>query len=154
MFEPLAKHHDKKGFDCGNVVLNHYLQTMASQHAKKGIAQTHILADGATIKAFYTLSNLHLNNDDDKIKGFPRLIPAILLGRMAVSVNYQGQNISRLMLAHALNKIKQLAIDTGICFVVIDAKTDKLADYYERLGFRRTDQAKRLILQVSKITEN
>lgn len=152
MFEPLAKHHSKKAFDCGNVILNHYLQTMASQHAKKGISQTHVLADGATIKAFYTLSNLHIDNAHSKITGYPQQIPAILIGRMAVSVEYQGQGISKMILAHALAKIKRLATDTGISFVVIDAKTDDLADYYERLGFRRTDEPKRLLLQVAKIT--
>lgn len=151
LFEPLAKHHDKKAFDCGNVILNHYLQTMASQHAKKHIAQTHVLADGATIKAFYTLSNLHLNNEQGKIKGYPRLIPAILIGRIAVSIDYQGQGLSKIAIAHALAKIKQLAKDTGISFIIIDAKTDELASYYERLGFRRTDEPSRLILQMAKI---
>lgn len=62
MFEILNKTHDKASFDCGNEPMNAYLKTMANQHAKKGMSVTHILADNGTIKAFYTLSNMHINN--------------------------------------------------------------------------------------------
>ncbi|WP_410472849.1 GNAT family N-acetyltransferase [Faucicola mancuniensis] len=151
MFELLNKQHDKASFDCGNPIINHYLQHMASQHAKKGIAQTHVLADGKVIKAFYTLSNLHLDSREQRIKGYPNLIPAILIGRMGVSVDYQGQGLSKKLIAHALVKIRHLAVQTGIGFVVIDAKTDELVAYYERLGFKKTDNPYRLILAVAKL---
>ena len=45
MFNLLDKRHDRIAFDCGNDEINRYLQTMASQHAKKGITRTHVLTD-------------------------------------------------------------------------------------------------------------
>lgn len=48
-------------------------------------------------------------------------------------------------------KIRHLAVQTSIGFVVIDAKTDELVAYYERLGFKKTDNPYRLILAVAKL---
>jgi hypothetical protein len=38
--ETLNQTHKRKYFDCGNELLNQYLQKMARQHAVKGIART------------------------------------------------------------------------------------------------------------------
>lgn len=135
--EQLAKHHDKKNFDCGNDEINRYLQTMASQHAKKGISQTHVLANDDTIRGFYTLSVINLDNQQGMIKGYPLFIPAVLIGRVGVALNEQGQGLANQLISHAMNQIKAISHIVGVAFVVIDAKTDKLADYYERLGFIR-----------------
>lgn len=151
IFEPLAKRHDRTAFDCGNDEMNRYLQTMASQHAKKGIARTHVLADEAIIKAFYTLSNMSILNHDGKVKGYPRDIPAILIGRLAVDKQYQGLGLSKQALSDALKGIKQYALFSGIAFVVIDAKNDSLAKYYERFGFMPTDNPHRLVMSVNKL---
>lgn len=151
-FTILAKTHDKLAFDCGNADINRYLQQFASQHDKKGIAKTHVLAENTVIQGFYTLSNTLIDNHDVQIKGYPKHVPAIIIGRMGVDKRFQGQGISTLLLSHALNKISQLAKDTGVAFAIIDAKDDALASYYQRFGFRQTDTSLRLILAVNKLT--
>lgn len=150
-FERLAQHHDKKSFDCGNDEINRYLQTMASQHIKKDIAKVHVLANGVSIIGFYTLSALLIDNSDNAIKGYPRQIPAILIGRMGVDVQYQGQGLSKLLLSHALNKVKAISQDVGMAFVVIDAKSDTLASYYQQFGFIPSDTPLRLMMSVKSI---
>lgn len=135
MFEPLNQSHDRASFDCGNEPMNRYLKTMASQHAKKGISATHILADGATIKAFYTLSNTQIINDG-LIKGYPNDIPAILLGRIGIDKAYQGQGLLQVVLVDVFAKVKQFKQISGMAFIVIDAKTDQLFNYYQqKVGF-------------------
>lgn len=135
MFEPLNSSHDRASFDCGNEPMNRYLKTMASQHAKKGISATHILADGATIKAFYTLSNTQIVNDG-LIKGYPNDIPAILLGRIGIDKPYQGKGLLQEILFDAFVKVKQFRAVSGMAFIVIDAKTDQLFNYYQqKAGF-------------------
>lgn len=151
MFEPLAKHHDKQAFDCGNDDINRYLKMMASQHAKKGIARTHVLADGATIKAFYTLSTGLIDNSQKLINGYPHQIPCIIIGRIGVDSQYQGQGLSKIAIAHALQMIKQISRLAGVAFTVIDAKDEHLASYYERLGFVRINGGLKLVYPVSHI---
>ena len=151
-FERLSSHHDRQAFDCGDANINHYIQHYASQHVKKGIAKIHVLADSQTITGFYTLSNTYIDNADGQIKGYPKQIPAIIIGRLGVDTRFQGQGLSKLLLSHALKKIQQLADDTGIAFVIIDAKDDKLADYYQKFGFMLTQQPLRLILATQKLS--
>lgn len=150
-FAYLAKLHDKTAFDCGNDDINAYLKQLANQHTKKGIARTHVLADGATILGFYTLSNTLIDNQDGQIKGYPKQIPAVIIGRMGVDKRYQGQGIGKILLSHALAKTAQLAKDTGIAFVIIDAKNAKLASYYQTFGFYSTTIPLRLILPTNQL---
>jgi ribonuclease BN (tRNA processing enzyme) len=54
------EHHDRNAFDCGEPALNEYLQKTASQHLKKGIANTYILINSAEsdrILGFFTLKD-------------------------------------------------------------------------------------------------
>ncbi len=150
MFNLLDKRHDRIAFDCGNDEINRYLQTMANQHAKKGITRTHVLTDGARIKAFYTLTATAFDNSQKHISGYPNEVPAIIIGRIGVDNHYQGQGLSKIAIAHALQTIKQASHEIGVAFVMIDAKNDELANYYERLGFVKiTDN--RLVFPTSRI---
>lgn len=150
LFEKLSTHHDRANFDCGNDKINTYLHKFAKQHTKKGIAKVHILADNKTIIGFYTLSNAELTLS---IQGYPNKIPAMLIGKMGVDKHYQGQGLSKVLLSHALNKIKWLSDETGIAFVIIDAKDEGLATYYQTFGFTPTTQPLRLIMAVKEIDE-
>lgn len=149
MFEPLSKFHDRTTFDCGHEAMNAYLRTMANQHAKKGISITHILAENGMIKAFYTLSNMQITNNH-MIKGYPNDIPAILIGRIAINKPYQGQGLLKEVFISAFTHIKKMAQVSGIAFIVIDAKTEQLAQYYQSLGFVPL-VGHRLIYAVNKI---
>ena len=150
MFEILNKTHDRQSFDCGNEPMNAYPKTMANQHAKKGISVTHILADNHTIKAFYTLSNTHINNDERKLAGYPSEVPAVLIGRIGVNKTYQGQGLLRATLKDAVKNVIQLAKISGIAFVVVDAKTDRLTQFYQSFGFMVLT-GNRLIFPVNRI---
>lgn len=149
-FELLSKHHNKKAFDCGNDEINQYLWQFASQHHKKGVAKVHILANDLDIVGFYTLSSLSI---EPNIKGYPKTVPAIIIGRMGIDKKYQGQGLSNTLLWHALKHIKQVSKTVGVIFVVIDAKNESLATYYQKFGFIPTHNPLRLILNVDGIDE-
>lgn len=151
-FDYLQPYHNRQSFDCGNDEINHYLWQMANQHHKKDIAKTHVLLNNQTnIVEFVTLSNIMIDNTSNGLKGYPRFIGAVLIARMGVDRVYQGQGISKLLLSHALKKIKRISLDSGSAFAVIDAKDDDLANYYECLGFDKTDSPLRLIYPVNRI---
>lgn len=150
--QPLNKQHDKQSFDCGNASINHYLQHLASQHCKKGIAQVHTLADGETIQAFYTLSAISLDNTQGAIKGYPKQIPAVLIGRLGVAISEQGKGLANQLISHAMHQAKSIRTMAGVAFVAIDAKTETLAEYYAKLGFiRLVSNPLRLVYPVSQI---
>ncbi len=106
------------------------------------------MADGETIIGFYSLTVMTLILD---LKGYPKHIPAVLIGRVGVHTTQQGQGVGKLLLAHALKKAKQISTIGGVAFVVIDAKSDELLSYYQRFGFLPTDVPYRLIMSVNSI---
>lgn len=149
MFELLNNNHNRTAFDCGNMKINQYLQTMASQHHKKGIASIHVMANGEQIKAFFTLSAISLDNTNNAIRGYPKQIPAILIGRLGVDVAYQGQQLGDLLLSEALQYAKDVKQLAGVAFLIIDAKNENLASYYQKKGFYRLPNSLRLFYPVN-----
>ncbi|MDH9218111.1 GNAT family N-acetyltransferase [Moraxella lacunata] len=107
------------------------------------------MADDSVIKAFYTLSNAHFDNAT--IKGYPKQIPIVIIGRIGVSKDYQGQGLSKHAIRNALERIKNISTQSGVAFAMIDAKDKQLAQYYERLGFIRINGGLKLAYLVSQI---
>jgi GNAT superfamily N-acetyltransferase len=136
-------HHDRDAFDCGEPALNEYLQKTASQHLKKGIANTYILADRAEshkILGFFTLSFLEVDLSAvpaEYAKRLPKLhLPAVKLGRLAVDKSCQGKNYGRLLLVDALRRVAASIRNTaGVVGLFVDAKNRNVAAFYEKFGF-------------------
>lgn len=150
-FVHLTPSINRKTFNSGNHEINLYFWNMTNQHAKKGISKTHLLIDDGGILGFYTLSSISLDNHQNMIKGYPNRIPAILIGRIGIDLDHQGKGLSKLILSHALHKIKAISQEMGVAFAVIDAKTPQLVDYYQRLGFSLIPETQTLIFPTSKI---
>ena len=66
--EPLAKSHDRDGFDCGSEPLNLFLNQTARQHAARGISRTFVLveenaSEPKTILGFFSLNICQLKSE-------------------------------------------------------------------------------------------
>jgi hypothetical protein len=72
--EPLTRNHNRQGFDCGNEVLNRFLQQYASQWARRDIAQTYVIVDiddPHTIVGYYSDNATRLDLEGVDVKGIP-----------------------------------------------------------------------------------
>ena len=137
--EALGPHHDRNSFDSGVEVLDRYLRTQAGQEARKNIAAPFVLVlpDGA-IGGYYTLSSTAVKLNElpaDVTRRLPRypLVPATLLGRLAVDVRYRGKGYGRFLLADALHRVVRNEIASFA--VVVDAKDEAARRFYERESF-------------------
>jgi GNAT superfamily N-acetyltransferase len=108
-FEPL-RDQDRSSFCCGIIELDDYLQRQASQDAKRKVATPFVMLDKERrILGFYTLSAYTILGAElpatltKKLPKYP-LIPATLLGRLAVHRELQGQKLGRLLLMDALHR--------------------------------------------------
>jgi len=63
--------------------------------------------------------------------------PCVYLGMIGVSRDYKGNGIGKLLMADAMAKTLQVADLIGIYALVLDALDDKVAQFYESLGFMR-----------------
>ncbi len=100
----------------------------------------------------YTLSSYGIQPGDlpaalaRRLPRYP-LIPAILLGRLAVDARYRGQGVGRRLLVSALLRALAYSRDIVAFAVIVEAKDDAARVFYKRHGFTPfPDQPSRLYL--------
>lgn len=143
-FEPLdRRRHNRSSFNCGRDSLDKYIRQQASQDLKKRVASVFVLIDDSNtnIIGYYTLSayTIEITEMSEKFtKHLPRypLLPATLLGRLAVDNNYQGKNFGKLILIDALKRALEKSIDVASIVMVAEALDEKAISFYQKYGFQ------------------
>jgi GNAT superfamily N-acetyltransferase len=141
IIERLGKHHDRTQFDCGQPMLNRWLEQQASQFEKRDLARTYVAHRDkeSVVLGYYALSNHRVSFEalpEDEAKGLPRIdIPVILLGRLAVDRSAQGQGLGALLLIDALRRVSHIADQVGIRAVEVDALDESARQFYLKFGF-------------------
>lgn len=143
VIEPLGKHHNRKTFSSGQTELDDWFQRRASQDERRNIARVFVASDdGLGIVGFYSLSSFTLSLTDlpdETARRLPRYdaIPAALIGRLARDVRVRGRGIGELLLADAIRRILGAAGTLAIFAILVEAKDNASATFYEKFGFRR-----------------
>ena len=137
--EPLSSLHEKRRFSCGNAVLDEYLHRFASQHQKSRLSRTYVAAKGNAVAGYYSLAMAAIPKDvvperwQSKYPRFP--LPVARLGRLAVDESHQGQGIGALLLLDALHRAMLLSDSIGMVAIVVDAKDETAARFYQHFNF-------------------
>jgi len=138
---PLGKQHDRTQFDCGNNLLNEWLQQRAAQFDRRDLSRTFVAVEpGQTqVLGFYALANhrvVYESLPDDQAKGLPRMdIPVVLLGRLGVDRTTQGQGLGAFLLLNALRRIVHISQHVGIRAVEVDAIDAAARNFHLKYGF-------------------
>ncbi|AGF53584.1 sll7030 (plasmid) [Synechocystis sp. PCC 6803] len=134
--------HQRSDFYCGEASLDTYIQKQASQDLKRKIATIFVLVDNLDKKVlgYYTLSAYTVNIaylETDFAKGLPRypMLPATLLGRLAVDQNYKGQGLGELLLIDALKRAWETSQLIASLAVIVEALNDQASNFYIKYGF-------------------
>jgi GNAT superfamily N-acetyltransferase len=137
--EPLTSSHDRSEFESGVEPLDRYFRTQAGQDARKNMAAPFVLVlPDATIAGYYTLSSTSVQLAElpaQTVRNLPRypLVPATLLGRLAVDRRHQGKGYGRFLLGDALYRAARSEIASFA--VIVDAKDENARRFYERESF-------------------
>jgi GNAT superfamily N-acetyltransferase len=138
--EPIAKHHDRKSFDCGDAELNEFLWKYARQSHERGGAKTFVAVDtdGASVHGYYSLSPASIEYaraPEIVRRGLGRYeIGAYRLSRLAVSRSLQGCGLGGQLLLTAGLRCLHVAEQAGGTVMLIDAKNDRVAAWYASYG--------------------
>jgi ribosomal protein S18 acetylase RimI-like enzyme len=63
-------------------------------------------------------------------------IPAALIGRLARDEKARGRGIGELLLADAVRRILSASKTLAVFAIVVDAKDERAAEFYEAYGFQ------------------
>ena len=141
--EPLGGAHDRAGFSCGNSALDQYLKEQANQDLRRGCAVPFVLVPStgeSAVLGYYTLSSFGIDAGavpPDVAKKLPRypLVPATLLGRLAVDEKRQGEGIGEFLLLDALHRSLAQSVQIAAAAVVVEAIDERAARFYQHFGF-------------------
>ena len=138
--EALGK-HDRASFTSGNDRLDLYFRQTVSQDVKRSYAACYVLVEeaSAAIAGFYTLSAHSIPLTEvpaDVASKLPRYpsVPAALIGWLARSVAFRGQEIGSLLLYDAIARLAKSSV--GVHAICADAIDDKAVAFYQAHQFQ------------------
>lgn len=157
--EPIGRHHDRKGFDCGVGELNVYLERYARQNHESGGAKTFVavpLSEPTRVLGYYSISPGAIEFARVPARLTRKLgryeVPVFRLGRLAIDRSVQGRGLGADLLLAAGVRALSVATQIGGVALAIDAKDDRAANWYERFGaLRLLDDPFKLILPLGTI---
>jgi len=157
--EPLAD-HDRAAFSCGVGELDDYLHRRAGQDARRRVAAPFVMVDEERkIIGYYTLSAYAVRLAElppelaRKLPKYP-LIPATLLGRLAVYRDCRGQKLGRLLLMDALYRSWNNSTQVASVGVVAEAIDEAALQFYLHHQFLLLrEHPRKLFLSMGSISE-
>ncbi len=153
--EPLSASLDRTAFTSGVEPLDRYFRERISQDVRRRMATAFVALERETgrIAGYYTLSAVSVplgDLPDDTKARLPRYpsIPAVLLGRLAVDLDYRGRGLGAALLADTL--ARTAAAEIAAHALVVDAKDEPAAAFYRHHGFLPFPlQPRRLFLPIA-----
>jgi GNAT superfamily N-acetyltransferase len=154
---PISRLHDRDAFDCGEVALNTYLKRFARQNHDSGGAKCFVAASSETpsrVLGFYTLrpASIEFSRAPAVVsRGLGRYdIPVFRLGRLAIDRSVQSRGLGGRLLLRAAGRCIAVAQEVGGVALLIDAKDDRAAEWYESYGaVRLLDSRRSLVLPLA-----
>ena len=136
----LAPEHDRRNFLCGVEPLDVHFRERAGQDVKRRVSNCFVLLDGqGAVAGFYTFAATSLpltELSELEKKRLPRypLMPAGLIGRLAIDRRFHGQGLGSALVFDAV--VRASRGDPAIFALIVDAKDDAAAAFYRHLEFR------------------
>lgn len=136
--EHLTDGHDVSTFDSGVPELDNWLKRRALQNEATGASRTYVVSDGRRVVGYYALATgavAQLKATGRVRRNMPEPIPVMVIGRLAVDREYQGQGPGSGLLRDALLRTLNAASIVGIRAVLLHAISDEAKQFYEKAGF-------------------
>lgn len=135
--------HERAQFSCGVEALDRYFLQQVGQDIRRRVANCFVAVDTTTgqVAGYYTLSatSVPLSELEPIVaKRLPRYpsVPAALLGRLAVGMDFRGQGLGAVLVADAADRSRRAEL--AVALLLAEAKDDSARAFYEHLGFRAT----------------
>ncbi len=138
-YNPALSYTGQKQFDCGNTVINGFVQGNLKAQVKKSLSAAYVLTDSAQdhrFVGFYTLAQHMIDSQAlsaMQLGSLPRKIPCARLIMLGIDERYRGQQLGARLMRHALQLTKSIAQQIGSYGLYLDAESRAVA-FYQKLG--------------------
>jgi GNAT superfamily N-acetyltransferase len=141
--ELLKQLHVTERFDCGKEPLNVFLKKYAFQNQSSFTARTFVITfrDGR-VAAYYSLAASSVEHGQAPtrvLKGLAKHpVPVILLARLAVDKEFQGEGLGSALLKDALLRSLKITEQLGARAILVHAKDDESRSWYKKYEFEES----------------
>lgn len=135
---PLTEHHQTDGFMCGTDSLDQWLRRRALKNQIQGTSRTYVVCDESRVVAYYALASGAVTCAQASgrfRRNMPDPIPVVVLGRLAVDRELQGQGFGRALIRDAGLRVIRAADAIGIRGMTVQALSEEAKTFYEKVGF-------------------
>lgn len=137
--ELLNATHHLDNFDCGEEALNSWLKRNALKNQQNQASRTFVICQNNNVVGFYALaagSVSHQFVSGGLRRNMPDPIPVVVLGRLAIDLAHQGQQLGAALLKDAVLRASAVSQQVGVKALLVHALNDKVKAFYLNYGFQ------------------
>lgn len=138
----LTEAHDGSPFNSGEPALDDWLRQRAWNNLQAAASRTYVVcpAGSRQIIGYYALSMGQILAQEvigSMRRNMPNAILAVVLGRLAIDLAWQGKGLGRAMLADVLSRSLRASADVSARLVIVHAISPAAEAFYVHHGFTR-----------------
>ncbi len=137
--ELLNATHHLDDFDCGEEALNSWLKRNALKNQQNQANRTFVICQNNNVVGFYALaagSVSHQFVSGGLRRNMPDPIPVVVLGRLAIDLTHQGQQLGAALLKDSVLRASAVSQQVEVKALLVHALNDKAKAFYLNYGFQ------------------
>ena len=154
----LSPDHNTGAFESGNTTLDEWLIKRALKNQDNGASRTFVICEETKVIGYYSLATGSVERDvatGNFSRGMPEPIPVIVLGRLAVDKNHQGQRLGAALLKDVMLRTVTIASNVGIRGLLVHAISEDAKNFYLKYGFQVSPiESMTLLLSINNIKKH
>ncbi len=130
--------HEVVDFNSGELSLDEWLKKRAIKNQISGASRCFVLCRGKKVIGYYTLSAGAISHESalkSMRRNMPDPLPVLLLGRLAIDLNYHNKGLGSALLRDAMLRSVNVASDAGVFAVLVHALSAQAKQFYLSRGF-------------------
>lgn len=138
--QPLEASHQLSEFNCGEPTLDDWLKRRALANHLNGASRTFVTTDAAgRVWGYYALAAgavSHQMATSAIRRNMPDPVPVMVLGRLAVDQQAQGNKLGAALLQDAVKRALAVSQNAGVRALLVHALGEQAKQFYEHYGFQ------------------
>ena len=137
--EPISAEHNTSTFNSGKPSLDNWLRERALKNDATLATRTVVVCDDTRVVGYFALAAGSVNHEvaTRGIKrNMPDPVPAIVLARLAVDIEWQGRGLGKSLLREAVLRTASAAETIGARAMFLHAVDDDAKAFYLKYGFK------------------
>ena len=135
----LTSEHDVAPFCCGIPSLDDWLQKRALKNQGSNASRTFVICMNHRVIGYYALATGSVERliaPGAIARNMPEPIPVIILGRLAIDAQYQGQRLGGALLKDAMLRTLSIAQNVGVRGLLVHSISKQAKQFYLSYGFQ------------------